>query len=134
MYVYYQICWWIGMNTEVSFIWLWERFIQDKSSEKHKFSLFCQYLNFFLHIHSYFSRNFSTVFADFSASFQYFLKRASVLKFPLTATEYYLCKSVPCWKYKANLGQHLLLNYLRAGGLNEIMMYIDWNRIKGKAQ
>ena len=44
---------------------------------------------------------FQRFFADFFVSFQYFLKRVSVLKFPLNATDYYAYNSAPSVKEKS---------------------------------
>ena len=73
-------------------------------------------------------------------SFQYFLKRGSALKFPLTATEQYgVCecahKSVPSVEsiklmtiIEAKIGQKCA-TYLRYRGSNQIMIYIYCNRV-----
>ena len=45
------------------------------------------FVHFFFQNH-FFLRNFQRFFIDFSVNFQHFLKRVSVLKFSLTATEY----------------------------------------------
>ena len=83
-------------------------------------------LHFFFECTYIFLRNFSTIFVDFSVSFQYFLKWVSALKFPLIATEYYAYNSVSSVEsikilaiiVKAKMGQNgrrmhnLLSNYL----------------------
>ena len=72
-------------------------------------------------------------------SFQYFLKRVLAQKFPLTATECYVFKSVPSvesikllkiFEAKTEEGQNAQL-YLRYRGSNQIMIYVDCNRSKG---
>ena len=76
---------------------------------------------------------FQRVFADFSASFQYFLKQVSALKFPLNATKYYANHSVlsvesimlmTIIETKRKKTQ-ILLNYLRYRDSYQIIIYKD---------
>ena len=84
-------------------------------------------------------------FRQFLSEFPIFLKKIAALKFQTKRSDYYAYNSVPSvesirlmtiilgkWD-KTEEGQNaqLLLNYLRYRDSNQILIYLDCNRIKG---